>query len=215
MEEDKTGKAQYRITSSAYSKIVLHSAKYVSAVHGILLGKTVDRVIHIVDSLPVAHSSGAVYTTPLTETALLLCDAYANDKGLQLVGVYFGNEVADDNSIDVVPTRLADKILENFRHACLLMINGKMLSPLRRKTQHCLRVCTRDPKYNATWAKGTLDPNALSVPNKVLEKCHNYLNVPEMVQSIADFEEHCANQKADWLNADLFQFEGEYEYSSK
>lgn len=197
----------YTISETAYCKAVLHSAKYVNAVCGVLTGRAEgEKRVVIEDALPIAHSSLAVFTSPLTECALRLAKALCTQRGQAVVGVYFGNEIADDRSIGVVPTRLAESVRESFESACLLMIEAPNLAPQKRLNTHCFRVCVRDTG-DSTWARGTLPSDALSVSEKLLAKCDARLRNNALVHSLVDFEDHCADLRLDWLNTHLFEKE--------
>ncbi len=207
----------YEISDIAYCKVVLHSAKYVTAVSGLLLGNSTGRneTVKIEDVLPICHSAAAQYSTPVAQCALLLAKSVAEERSLQLVGVYFGNEIADDRSIGVVPTRLADKIRQSFPKACLLMIDAPKLAPSERIKSHCFRVCARIDTHTSTWGKGTLPETSLAVSEKLLRKCDNLLSTCSAVQSIVDFEDHCADPSMDWFNKNLIAFDGEFAYTPK
>lgn len=194
----------YTISDEAYLKSVLHSAKYVSAVSGIFLGRRESKsdestVVHIVDCLPLSHSPTTTFSTPLAEIALSLAKKLATKRQLDLVGIYFGNEVADDRSIGVVPTRLADHVRQSFGdETVLLMIEAPKLAPERRRTEHAFRVCSRKD----TWGKGTLADDALAVENYLLEACDSLLSdaCSGAPYSICDFEDHCGHPANNWLN---------------
>lgn len=190
--------AKYSISDEAYLKAVLHSAKYVSAVSGLLLGsQDVDGVVRIEDALPLCHSATAQFTTPMAEMGLLLAHKLASSRGQELVGVYYGNEIADDRSIGTVPCRIGDKIRERFEKAILLMVESSRLSPERRKTSHCFRVCTRAD----TWGKGVMNDEVLNVSKKALRSCDFLLTDGcAAPYTIFDFEDHCLNAERDWLN---------------
>lgn len=194
-----TAAPSFTITDEAYLKSVLHSAKYVTAVSGLFLGRRESTTVHIVDCLPLSHSPTTTFTTPMAEIALLLAKKLAAKRQLDLVGVYFGNEVADDRSIGVVPTRLADHVRKSFGDATvLLMIDAPKLAPERRQNEHAFRVCIRKD----TWGKGTLGDDTFTVSDYLLEACHKLLfdNCPDAPYSITDFEDHCGDPANNWLN---------------
>lgn len=206
----------YEISDPAYCKAVLHASKYVTAVSGLLLGRSVDdTTVTIVDALPTCHSAAAQFTTPLAETALLLAKSVSQARNLEIVGVYFGNEIAGDRSIGVVPTRLADRVREQFSQACLLMIEAPKLAPAERVKNHCFRVCARSGTQTGTWGKATLPDESLVVSEGLLQKCDNLICTTSAVQGIADFEDHCADPANDWFNENVLSFDGEFAYKPK
>lgn len=206
----------YQISDPAYCKVVLHASKYMTAVSGLLLGRLEgDNTVAIVDALPMCHSAGAQFTTPLAETALLLAQNASQARELEIVGVYFGNEIAGDRSIGVVPTRLADRVREKIPQACLLMIEAPKLAPAVRVKEHCFRVCARSDTHTGTWGKATLPDASLVVSEKLLQKCDNLIRTTSAVQGIADFEDHCADPANDWFNKNVLSFDGEFAYKPK
>lgn len=193
----------YEISDQAYATIILHCSKYVNAVNGVLFGKQASNgTVKIELALPIAHSALAMGTTPLTETALHLAEAKAQQLDLELVGAYYGNEVADDASIGTFPTRIADAVRANFAPACLLMIDAARLAPRVRQTQHCMRVCVRESDTR-TWARGTRPSNDLAVSAAALDLCHRLLQGKVEIAAVIDFEDHCLDATQDWFNTKL------------
>lgn len=206
-EMSSSSKALYTISDEAYLKCVLHSAKYVGAVVGIFLGKfsaSTDDNTELVDCLPLAHSAAAVFTSSTAEIALLLAKKLAKRRDLDIVGIYYGNEVCDDRSIGVVPTRLSDHIRStspNPSHSLLLMIDAPKLAPERRRSEHPFRVCARRDPHTATWGKALLPDDSLYVGRPLLEACDDLLSDGNPARySICDFEDHCLDPKSNWLN---------------
>jgi ER membrane protein complex subunit 8/9 len=79
----------YVLSTKSYAKIILHGAKYpTEAVAGILLGSKKDR--KIVDSVPLVHS--LLLPTPLVQIAIEQVELYSKSQGLDILGLYFGNE---------------------------------------------------------------------------------------------------------------------------
>lgn len=193
---------RYAISDSAYLTVVLHAAKHPGPVHGLLLGRESDGPVSIVDALPVAHSAFAGTTAPTTDMALLLARAHAATRGLVVAGAYYAPELADDLDVPVLPTRLADLIRAQCGFACLLVLDATRLHPDRRRTEHCLRLCTMDGGVKtASWGKGKWDAEFVEVSKGVLQLCDESLkSSPGSAQGVVDFEEHCLDPALDWLN---------------
>ncbi len=197
-----TGVAKLKFAASddAYSTAVLHAAKHVGAVHGLLLGNIVKGQVLISMALPVAHSALVCNTAPVTEMALRVAEAHAKLSGLQVVGVYFAAEVADDTDIPVLPTRLADLVREEFESTVLLVLDAKRLHPDVRKSKHCFRVYTReDQSGTSSWGKGVRPTEDLSVSKSALEKCGEKLKDLSFAADIVDFEDHCNDPRRRWI----------------
>lgn len=191
--------APFALADTAYLTIIKHLAKYLHAISGLLLGPPTSPV-RITCALPVVHSSLAIATTPLTETALLLAERRAAQLNLRVVGAYFGNDLAEDTSIGVFPTRLADAVRAHFEGACLLMIHPPSLHPDVRKGEHCFRVCAIPEGETGTWAKATKPKESLHVSQEALKGADLLLSGDASVHEVVDFEDHCLDPKTDWLS---------------
>lgn len=213
---------KYMISQDAYCKSILHAAKHIGAVHGLLLGRLVDGhtagdkiadesenhghivepVVEIVDALPVAHSALACGTSPITELALMIAEKRAESLSLTLVGAYYAPEVADDTDIPVMPTRLADSLRMYCENSCLLVLHARMLVPERRRTEcaFTLHTMQHPPGQGGSWAKGLRDQRDLVVDANTLKTCDKLLLQSETIQCVYDFEDHCHNPCQDWFN---------------
>lgn len=135
-----------KISARAYTKIILHAAKYPHlAVNGVLLAKESTkggRNLQIVDAIPLFHQ--CIYVTPMTEVALVqVCDrkvwkifrncncfgfihqieATASEEGLQIAGYYAAAENFNDNSMEKAPgIKIADKIAEYVPNAAVILV---------------------------------------------------------------------------------------------
>lgn len=195
---------RYEISDVAYLTIVKHLSKYTHAVSGVLLGSLTPKgTVSITRALPIAHSALAIATTPMSETALHVAERRAIDLNLQLVGVYFGNDIADDASIGTFPTRLADAVRMHFSKACLLMIQASSLQADVRKSEHCFRLCVRDSEQAGTWAKDTRPKGDLQVSTNVLNIADSLFDGKGPLHDVVDFEDHCLNPASDWFNEDI------------
>lgn len=208
-DENITGNSTiYKINDSAYIVMVMHSAKYYSAVCGLLLGAVDKSCVRIEEALPLGHSDLSLYTTPLAETALLLAEQRAILTSRELVGLYFANDIPTDNSIPTPPTRIADRIRDKFSKAVLLHIDATRLTPAVRGQKHCARVCSKG-KALGTWGQAVHPDRTLSVSERALRVADRVLTIPTVqgttinVSDVVDFEDHCLDPRFDWLNADL------------
>lgn len=192
---------KYSLSDAAYTKAVMHAAQHIGSVHGLLLARPPkDNLVEIVDVLPVAHSSLACQTSPLTDMALRLASAHADLVSLDIVGAYYAPEVADDGDIPVLPTRLADLIRGVCEHACLLVMDASRLHPEIRVLAHCFKLYTREGGP-ASWGKGLQDSTDLVVSRGVLRSCHRrLLNLEEDPKDVVDFEDHCLDPSQQWIS---------------
>lgn len=194
----------YTISDSAYETAVLHATKYVTAVHGLLLAppSTSGNAVHLSQAIPIAHSALACLTSPTTETAIHLARSHAQLCDLQIAGVYYAPELADDDDIPALPTRLADLVRRDGDAACLLVLEARKLHPRVRAENHCFRLFTLEGESAraGSWAKGRRDAAGLAVSNRALRACDEKLGDGESAaQGVVDFEDHCLNPGLVWL----------------
>lgn len=192
---------KYKISDRAYLTIVMHLSKYPSAISGVLLGTaTTPGLVTIDRALPIAHSSLAIYTVPIAEIAIELAEQNASEHRQRIVGIYFGNEIADDTSIGPVPTRLAERVRSNFPLACLLMVHPPSLAVPARRKEHCFRLCVRDSEAIGTWGRGVRPKEDLLVSEAALALADGLLAGNGSVHDVSDFEDHFNDPRRDWLN---------------
>ena len=110
----------YMLSGEAYTKIILHAAKYPHhSVNGILVGTPVGQGYRIEDAFPLFHQAAL---TPMLEMACTLIDTYCQEKGWGIVGYYHGNELMCDLKVHPAAKCIADKIEANCSRACMLMV---------------------------------------------------------------------------------------------
>ncbi|PXF47941.1 ER membrane protein complex subunit 8/9-like [Gracilariopsis chorda] len=196
----------YSISDAAYNTIILHALKYPTTISGVVLGSIGSQACAIESAIPLIHSDLAMFTSPLHEVALLLSEQKAKQDGMHILGIYYANAVADDRSIGVVPTHLANAVQKRTGSACLLLLNAKNLSEDVRKCRHAFRVCVRDGEIRGSWGKSEVQHETLQVSDRALKVADAILGgvvLRDQKERIVDFEDHCADPSTDWLNAKL------------
>lgn len=186
----------FKISARAYSKMVLHAAKYPHcAVNGLLLASAKDSSnnIDIIDVMPLFHQN--LHLTPMAEIALVQTEALAAANDLQIAGYYAACELFQDNTIDKAPgVRIADKIAENNPNAAFIVIgnsilggrdNGPALSVSQSKEGHWVST-----SYTLNQIDDTLDAVELLIERGAMKDLY-------------DFDNHLDNVKNDWTNAHL------------
>jgi hypothetical protein len=123
----------YTISQEAYCKPILHALKYPSqTVLGIFVGEEKGTKVNIVDAFPLFHGS---VLAPMTELALTQVfreiiavvyfeqiDELSRDRKLKIVGVYFANEVYENQSLHPLAANVGAKIQTQFPRALVLMV---------------------------------------------------------------------------------------------
>ena len=195
--------AELEFTCRAYSKMIMHAAKYPHcAINGLLLA-TKDHVkaaaasakaaIVIKDAIPLFHQSPGL--TPMLEVALAQVESLADSAGLAVAGVYHGNEVFKDTSVDVFNQRIADKIAENAGHSLAVTIDNKKLGLVLESHALIVQQYT-DGKWRSRDKTGLLlEEDTLEATSALLQK--------KLHKELVDFDNHLDSVERDYLNVDL------------
>nr|CAG4652121.1 EOG090X0C9C [Triops cancriformis] len=197
---------QVELSLLAYSKIILHAAKFPHcAVNGVLLAKKEDKEsLKYVDVVPLLHSS--LTLSPMMEIGLMQVEQFCKSHNLVIGGYYHANESFQESSLDFVAQRVAEKVAEQFVDACLLMVDNKsicldMLSPGIHVFQHSEGKWKPKEKNNVTFESG--QKKALRLVAALLQQ--------KSYEDLVDFDSHLNDQSKDWTNK---HFEGILEKTS-
>ncbi|CAN8068618.1 unnamed protein product [Agarophyton chilense] len=194
------------ISDVAYNIIILHALRHPSNISGVLLGTATQENCTFDKALPLIHSDLTMFTSPMHEMALLLGEQKARQHNQQIIGVYFSNAISDDTSIAEVPTRLANAVQTRLGSACLLMIDANKLTKDVRRKQHAFRVYIREGEVSGTWGRSEVESDKLQVSERALKLADGLVDGSILKNEqfhFADFEDHCNDPCADWLNVDL------------
>lgn len=119
----------------------------------------------------------------------------AESNGLVIAGYYAGAELYQDNSIERTPgLKVADKIAENFAHACCAVIDNRLLT--LEQTKPALIMYKHSENR---WNHGTF---TLENSKSTLEAVSSLLKKGAM-KDIVDFDNHLDNPQNDWTNSSL------------
>lgn len=186
----------YKISPRAYSKMILHAAKYpYCAVNGLLLAKNKDSQnnIEIVDVMPLFHQN--LHLSPMAEIALVQTESLAAANEFQIAGYYAACELFQDNTIEKAPgIKIAEKIAENNPNAAFIIINnptlrskdsGAALNIWQNKENHWLPT-----SFTLNQINETLDAVDLLIERGAMKDLY-------------DFDNHLDNIKNDWTNVHL------------
>ncbi|KAL4234785.1 ER membrane protein complex subunit 8 [Mactra antiquata] len=182
----------------AYSKLLLHAAKYPHcAVNGVLLAEDSKsskekKQIRFVDCIPLFHLSLSL--APMLEAALLQIDSYCKSKGFVIGGYYQANEHLSDNQINNVAKHIGRKIQEYYPEACVFMIDNNRINPM--SVNEVYRVYTlKESGFKEAEKRQTVDENTLQTAAVLLEK--------EQYRHIVDFDNHLDDVSKDWRNTKI------------
>lgn len=185
----------YKISSRAYSKMVLHAAKYPHcAVNGLLLASAKDSSnnIEIVDVMPLFHQN--LHLSPMAEIALVQTEALAATNDLQIAGYYAACELFQDNTIEKAPgVKIADKIAENNPNAAFIIINNNILEG--KSNGAALNIY----QYKEGWIPTSYTLNQIDETLDAVE----LLIQRGAMKDLYDFDNHLDNVKLDWANVHL------------
>ena len=142
MGDDGSGSGSVTFSTTAYSKIILHTAKYPwAAVNGLLLGSIDAHAIDVTDAVPLFHTA---VLAPMLEVAMMLVDEYCQSEqspaGLSIVGYYHANARNNDGEIPSLARIVSEKIaVQSSRTACLAMVRAPQSLSLQAS------VCAQSP----------------------------------------------------------------------
>ncbi|XP_073836952.1 ER membrane protein complex subunit 8/9 [Musca autumnalis] len=181
----------YKFSELAYAKMIFHAAKYPHlAVNGVLLSSKTEG--EIVDAIPLFHQ--CLYVTPMAEIALMQIDSYCERENLVVSGYYCAAENFYDNTLDKAPAaKIADKIQENYKAACFVMIDNKLMTLGQEVPPLKVYSCTSEA---GRWARAEYK---LVQSEATLEAVAALLKRGAM-KDVIDFDNHLDNPENDWTN---------------
>ncbi|GLG99542.1 hypothetical protein R5R35_008365 [Gryllus longicercus] len=190
--------ADMKLSVRAYSKIILHAAKYPHcAVNGVLLAedpKSKDskkgKGLYITDAIPLFHI--CLQVTPMAEIALTQIDHMASNSGLIIAGYYLANENIKDVGIERAGPRIAEKIAENYSNAYLIVVDNQHLT-LNMDSFAIVVSQYVDGKWKTKERSSyTVEKNALDVVAGLLQQ--------RAYDELVDFDNHLDNISLSWKN---------------
>jgi len=193
------GEPELEVSTRAYCKMIMHSAKYPSsAINGVLLSKRDSvkagaRTIH--DCIPLFHMGHGL--APMVEVALAQVDSQCEESGLVISGFYHAHDNLRDNHVDVFSQKIADKVAENQPGTLLVTIDSKKLSaniesPSLIVQQHS------DGKWR------TRDKSQVRLEHdEVTLACASALVHKKIYRDLVDFDTHLDDLSMDYLNVEL------------
>lgn len=186
--------AEVEVTVQAYTKMVLHAAKYPHrAVCGLLLGDKrapdLERV-SLVDAVPLFHV--ALPLAPMLEVALTQLDIWCKEHDLVIAGYYQVNENQHDTMANPVAFRTAERVAINNGTGLLVMLENEGLGS--RHSRLPLKVY----KYNE--GKWSLKDNSFVVTEADCMPVSEALIRSGAYLELSDFDNHLDDLRRDWAN---------------
>jgi len=193
------GEPELEVSTRAYCKMIMHSAKYPSsAINGVLLSKRDSvkagaRTIH--DCIPLFHMGHGL--APMVEVALAQVDSQCEESGLVISGFYHAHDNLRDNHVDVFSQKIADKVAENQPGTLLVTIDSKKLSaniesPSLIVQQHS----------DGKWRPRDKSQVRLEHDDVTLA-CASALVHKKIYRDLVDFDTHLDDLSMDYLNVEL------------
>jgi len=188
------------ICTRAFSKIILHAAKYPHCtLNGILLidkkKSEATNSLFFVDAVPLFHICPGL--TPMLEVALAQIELSSKSTNLSIGGYYQANENMNDNLPDVFAQRIVEKIAENSSDVCLIMIDNQQLSK-DLESSPLIVSHLNDGKFR-TKEKSSIhlehSETTLSTTSSLLHR--------QAYKELIDFDNHLDDITQDWWNPSL------------
>ncbi|ORX46813.1 UPF0172-domain-containing protein [Hesseltinella vesiculosa] len=183
-----------KVDLKGYSIGLLHAAKYPSSsVCGLLLGKIENNTVHSIEAaVPLFHHWTTL--TPMLESALQQVELFAAKQGQQIVGLYQGNQRADDTVLPDHTVKLANAIRDRSKAAMVLMIDNQHLNEL--STGQIGYKCYGYQELQ--WRTGNV---TIDVTQDQITKTKQWLNTCAY-RRIVDMDDHLENTQLAWLTTD-------------
>jgi len=195
------GEPELELSTRAFCKMIMHSAKYPSSsINGVLLSKrdsvkTGARTIHYTDCIPLFHMGNGL--APMVEVALAQVDSQCEESGLVISGFYHAHDNLRDNHVDVFSQKIADKIAESQSGTLLVTIDSKKLSA--NIESPCLIV---QQYIDGKWR--SRDKNQIRLEHDdVTLACASALVHKKIYRDLVDFDTHLDDLSLDYLNVEL------------
>lgn len=135
-------------------------------------------------------------------------DVYAERENLLVAGYYCAAENFYDNTIDKAPAaKIADKIQENYKNACFILIDNKLMTLGQEVPAIKVFACSTDSgRWSKTDFKLVQSETTLEAVSALLKR--------GAMKDVVDFDNHLDNPENDWtnqfLNRDLKQIMAMY-----
>jgi len=195
------GEPELEVSTRAYCKMIMHSAKYPSsAINGVLLSKRDSvkagaRTIHYTDCIPLFHMGNGL--TPMMEVALAQVDSQCEESGLVISGFYHAHDNLRDNHVDVFSQKIADKIAENQPGTLLVTIDSKKLSANIESSGLIVQ-----QHSDGKWRPRDKSQVRLEHDDVTLA-CASALVHKKIYRDLVDFDTHLDDLSMDYLNVEL------------
>lgn len=191
-----------KLSTQAYSKMLLHAAKYPHcAVNGLLVAEKLKRkdgardATLCVDCVPLFH--GTLALAPMLEVALTLIDTWCKENKYVIAGYYQANERIKEARPNQVAEKVATRISENFSEATMIMLDNS------RFTMDCfvpvlLIYDHQDSKWKCKEPSTDCFEDWLEA-----QKITSALLESKSYEHLVDFDNHLDDLRNDWTNPEI------------
>ena len=209
-------KPSIELSSRAYSKMILHAAKYPHcAVNGVLIASkrrvknissnaaenNSNKMLVITDAVPLFHQNLGL--TPMTEVALAQVDSTAALNGRNIVGFYHANEHFEDVSVDTFSQRIADKIASasSDEASVLVTLDNRRLGVMMSHPAILVSVAEKK-NGGGSWKRVEDNSEQFSLEEGAVEAIAAMIQ-KGLPEQLVDFDNHLDDVAKDYLNVEL------------
>ncbi|QRV95602.1 hypothetical protein RhiJN_23620 [Ceratobasidium sp. AG-Ba] len=192
---------KFTISHKAYTKVIVHAAKYPHApVNGVLIGKasTGNGTVLVEDAIPLLHEWTSL--SPMMEIGLDMARTHAESMGMTLLGYYQATQRLDDTEgLSPVGQRIASNLKDKYKDAFALVVDSVSIAstttpPLIPYTSNSSQSWSRT-NFSPTFALA--DPDSPARALEIIRKDSAYA-------SFGDFDDHLQDVSVDWLRGGLW-----------
>ncbi|KAG8687696.1 hypothetical protein FRC09_013345 [Ceratobasidium sp. 395] len=189
------------ISHKAYTKVIVHAAKYPHApVNGVLIGRTSrsdSGTILVEDAIPLLHEWTSL--TPTMEIGLDLARGHAESMEMNLLGYYQATQrLDDDEGLSAVGQRITSNLKEKFKDAFALVVDSASIAST---TTPPLIAYTSSGQ---SWTRTAFSPTFTLAESDSPARALAIVRQDSTFTNFGDFDDHLQDVSVDWLRGGLW-----------
>uniref|UniRef100_A0A0N5A560 MPN domain-containing protein n=1 Tax=Parastrongyloides trichosuri TaxID=131310 RepID=A0A0N5A560_PARTI len=184
------------LSTVAYTKAILHCVKYPHCpIKGLLISDGTGNGSVITDVIPITHDIPTF--SGIFESALLFIEKYCSTNGLYIAGLYFANQLLNDQKLDACVIKIVEKLQAKNPNAYIIQMDNTKFS--LESSIKCVKAHVYEAE-SKTWKEKDQSLEDTLLTLKVAS--HSIEN--QLYREISDYENFLENPKLhDLLNIKL------------
>lgn len=197
--------AKFQLSHKAYTKLIIHAAKYPHApVNGVLLGAATSSngPVVVADAVPLLHQWTSL--SPMMEIGLDLARTHAESAGMTLLGYYQATQrLDDDEGLSAVGQKITSTLREKYKDAFALVIDSASIASTT--TPPLIAYLSTSQGFN----KSSFSPTFALAEADSVERALAAVR-GDSLSKFGDFDDHLEDVSVDWLRGGIWgdEFKG-------